>query len=123
MKASITSNYTNIIMGVYQVASIIELYFVLGSVKDATQEGVTDFKQPSVVGIAVTYLTSTITALVALSTLIYFMITFDSVSPEYALLEHKVSAAWFIGLFAMLTIGVILLARRIWKLHKLEAPI
>lgn len=44
MKASITSNYTNIIMGVYQVASIIELYFVLGSVKDATQEGVTDFK-------------------------------------------------------------------------------
>ena len=33
MKAAIVSNYSNIVMGIFQVASIIELFFVLGSIK------------------------------------------------------------------------------------------
>ena len=122
MKSAIIANYCNIVMGIFQVASIIELFFVLGSIKQATEENSGEPKQPSVLGIAITYFLASLTSMAVMGFLIYLMCTFEN-TEQYRTYEYKFSARAFIVLAVLLTFGVVLLSIRLCKLQRMGAPI
>lgn len=68
------------IMGYFQVASILELFFVCGSIQQAAKNlDITDMAEaepPSVVGIAITYLLASAASITCFVVLVYFMVTF-----------------------------------------------
>lgn len=126
VKTGLVSSYFNLIMGFFQVASIFELFFVCGSIqKAALNSQLSDAKPPSVVGIIITYLLASVASLACLGLLFYIMIKLnhDVAMDRYDTLKNEVTSYIFIALCALLTLGVILLSWRLYKLKKIEAPI
>ena len=78
VKAAIVATYFNIILGTFQVASIIELFFVLGQIHKAAKENLSEPRPPSLVGIATTYVMAFLISLCSFTALIYNMINFGS---------------------------------------------
>jgi len=114
------ATFFNIIMGLFQVASIIELFFVLGQIKKAALEKESEAKPPSLLAIAVTYLVATGFAAVCFISLLYLTATF---SLDRVDLVHEITAKFFIALLAMLTAVVLLVSIRLCKLRKMDVPI
>jgi len=73
-KASISASYFNIIMGLFQVASIIELFFVLGAIQQAAVDKTGEPEQVSVLGITLTYLSASLASLLTLILMIYLLV-------------------------------------------------
>lgn len=95
------------------MASIVELFFVLGTIRQATLDKSGEPQQVSVVGIALTYLTATLLSLMTLIWWIYSLSTFDLSNNAWNQREHDVSFYAFIVLASLSTIGVILLSIRL----------
>ena len=113
-------------MGFFQVASIFELFFVCGSIqKAALSSELSEAKPPSVVGIIITYLLASVASLACLGFLFYmiFSLNHDIVRNRYDILKNQVTSYIFVALCALLTLGVVLLGWRLYKLKKIEAPI
>ena len=78
VKTGIIANAFNIILGLFQVASIFELFFVLGQVKVAAQQNEIEAEEPSVIGIAIVYFLASSASIVAFGLLIYELIVCNS---------------------------------------------
>ena len=126
VKTGLVSSYFNLIMGFFQVASIFELFFVCGSIqKAALNSELSEAKPPSVVGIIITYLLASVASLACLGFLFYMMIKLNHnvVFERYDTLKNEVTSYIFVALCALLTLGVILLSWRLYKLKTIEASI
>ena len=66
------------IMGFFQVASILELFFVCGSIQYAVKNNnLSHTEPPSVVGIAITYSMASAASIACFVILVYIMVVYD----------------------------------------------
>ena len=64
-------------MGIFQIALLIELFFVLGTIQKAAVQKTGEPEQVSCLVIALTYLSASIASLVILVWMIYEIVSFD----------------------------------------------
>lgn len=81
IKANTVATYFNIMMGIFQVASIIELFVVLGEIKLAANND----REPtsvSLVWIAISYVFAGLVSIASFTEMCYVMVNFDNSSRE-----------------------------------------
>ena len=119
-KASMIAIFFNIVMGLFQVASIIELFFVLGQIKKQAKKKLEEAQPIQWLGIAIAYLLATGLSGFSIAVLIWLSVTFSIDRRE---LIASIQAISFIILATMLTIVTLLVSIRLYKLSKLDVPI
>jgi len=72
------ATYFTIVLGLFQVASIIELFFVLDQIKKAAKENQTEPNPPPLCAIATTYIFATLTSIACIGALIYWLVDYNN---------------------------------------------
>ena len=107
-------------MGIFQIALLIELFFVLGTIQKAAVQKTGEPEQVSCLGITLTYLSASLASLVALVWMIYEIASFDFSNEESMERNYMIDLYLFLSLAILLTGGVIILVFRLWMLKRVN---
>jgi len=113
LRAAIVANYFNIIMGLFQIASIIELFLVLGQIRQAAKNDEDEARPPSLLPIFVCYGMATLLSVVVFGSLVYFLKNYD-----HSKVISTVSFLIFCIMTVLLTVVTILMAIRLYLLSR-----
>ena len=121
IECGIVATYWNIVMGVFQAASIIELFFVLGQIAEAARQNQSEPKPPPLIGVALTYITATLISLGSLGAMIFFLIKGAGTTGDekFSLREQFLYSFYaFMGLGTLFIIVVVMIGTRLCLLRK-----
>ena len=83
VKADIVATYFNFIMGIFQVASIIELFFVLGQIKEAAKNNLSEPNPPPLIGIAIAYCLAALLSVCSFCAMVFMLARYDHGRQDY----------------------------------------
>ena len=117
LKASIVTNYFSIVLGIFQVASILELNFVIAQINkhDGRAE---EAQPPSLRKIAVTYLFATILSIIAWGFMGYWLYAYAPDDEQYKFRQWVVTGSFFGVLCIMLCVSTLILYCRMRKISQ-----